>query len=276
MSAETGRGARPGSRLTASRGRADGHDPRPRRRLADGVRGTGAGRRRGARAHPLLRRLGRHGVDGVPRDESVRAQALGQRDATVRRRGADVPVSAGRVGLRAGRTGRGARRRRNPGRGRRRSSGERGGTAAPRSSPRNTSRAGCSRPASIPLCGVFARIGAVALNAVLDADVHVGETVAVFGQGVPGLLATQLARLNGGTVVAVDRLPRRLELAQSLGAATIVDATTSSAAETIKRLTGGRGADVVIELTGLERGAARGDSLGCVRCARRRRRLLPG
>ena len=51
-------------------------------------------------------------------------------------------------------------------------------------------------------------------------------------------------------MVAVDRLPRRLELAQSLGAATIVDATTSSAAETIKRLTGGRGADVVIELTG--------------------------
>ena len=58
---------------------------------------------------------------------------------------------------------------------------------------------------SRPLCGVFPRIGAVALNAVLDADVHVGETVAVFGQGVPGLIAAQLARLNGGTVVAVDR-----------------------------------------------------------------------
>jgi 2-desacetyl-2-hydroxyethyl bacteriochlorophyllide A dehydrogenase len=101
-----------------------------------------------------------------------------------------------------------------------------------------------------PLCGVFARIGAVALNAVLDADVHVGETVAVFGQGVPGLLATQLARLNGGTVVAVDRLRRRLELAQELGAATVVDATTTSAAETIKQVTGGRGSDVVIELTG--------------------------
>jgi len=101
-----------------------------------------------------------------------------------------------------------------------------------------------------PLCGVFARIGAVALNAVLDADVHIGETVAVFGQGVPGLLATQLARLNGGTVVAVDRLPRRLELAQMLGAATVVDAATTSAAEAIKRVTNGRGADVVIELTG--------------------------
>ena len=46
--------------------------------------------------------------------------------------------------------------------------------------------AGRVLPAGVdPLCGVFARIGAVALNAVLDADVHVGETVAVFGQGVP-------------------------------------------------------------------------------------------
>ena len=52
--------------------------------------------------------------------------------------------------------------------------------------------AGRVLPAGVdPVCGVFARIGAVALNAVLDADVHVGETVAVFGQGVPGLLATQ-------------------------------------------------------------------------------------
>ena len=35
-----------------------------------------------------------------------------------------------------------------------------------------------------PVVGVFSRIGAIALNAVLDADVHVGEYVAVFGQGV--------------------------------------------------------------------------------------------
>jgi len=101
-----------------------------------------------------------------------------------------------------------------------------------------------------PLCGVFPRIGAVALNAVLDADVHVGETVAVFGQGVPGLLATQLARLNGATVIAVDRLPRRLALARTLGAAAAIDTSAGSAAETIRELTGRRGADVVIDLTG--------------------------
>lgn len=100
-----------------------------------------------------------------------------------------------------------------------------------------------------PLCGVFARIGAVALNAVLDADVHVGETVAIFGQGVPGLIATQLARLSGAEVVAVDRVPRRLELAASFGALT-VDASAVAAGEAVKDATAARGADVTIELSG--------------------------
>jgi 2-desacetyl-2-hydroxyethyl bacteriochlorophyllide A dehydrogenase len=100
-----------------------------------------------------------------------------------------------------------------------------------------------------PLCGVFARIGAVALNAILDADVHVGETVAVFGQGVPGLVATQLARLSGAEVLAVDRLARRLDLALSFGAHA-VDASAVDVGETIKALTDGRGADVTIDLTG--------------------------
>jgi len=101
-----------------------------------------------------------------------------------------------------------------------------------------------------PLVGVFARIGAIALNAVLDAAVNVGETVAVFGQGVPGLLATQLARGSGATVVAVDTIPRRLELAGALGAEHVVDASATSAAEAIRELTDGRGVDVAIELSG--------------------------
>ena len=101
-----------------------------------------------------------------------------------------------------------------------------------------------------PLIGVFSRIGAIALNAVLDADVHVGEFVAVFGQGVPGLIAAQLARLNGGTVIAVDGIERRLELARELGAAHVIDFKAKSPAEEIKDLTQGRGADVCIEISG--------------------------
>ena len=44
-------------------------------------------------------------------------------------------------------------------------------------------------PGSDPMTGVFARVGAIALNSVLQADVRLGEQVAVFGQGVIGLLA---------------------------------------------------------------------------------------
>jgi threonine dehydrogenase-like Zn-dependent dehydrogenase len=106
-------------------------------------------------------------------------------------------------------------------------------------------------PSSVdPMVGIFSRIGAIALNAVLDADVHLGEYVAVFGQGVPGLIASQLARLNGGTVIAVDGIPKRLELAKELGAAHVIDFTKDSPAEEIKGLTENRGADVCIEISG--------------------------
>lgn len=101
-----------------------------------------------------------------------------------------------------------------------------------------------------PLKGVFARVGAVALNAVIDAETHVGETVVVFGQGVIGLLATRLAVLSGVTVVAVDAVPERLALAREYGAAHTLVAGEDSPAEAVRELTGGRGADVCVELSG--------------------------
>jgi len=101
-----------------------------------------------------------------------------------------------------------------------------------------------------PLSGVFGRVGAVALNAIVAADVHVGETVAVFGQGVLGLLATRLACLNGGRVVAVDTLAPRLDLARRFGARHALDATDGAVAEQIKRWSTAGGADVAIEISG--------------------------
>jgi 2-desacetyl-2-hydroxyethyl bacteriochlorophyllide A dehydrogenase len=101
-----------------------------------------------------------------------------------------------------------------------------------------------------PIVGVFSQIGSIALNAVLDANVRLGETAAVFGQGVPGLLVTQLLKLSGATVVAVDGIARRLELSRSLGADYVVDFTAESPAEVVKALTEQRGSDVSIEITG--------------------------
>jgi 2-desacetyl-2-hydroxyethyl bacteriochlorophyllide A dehydrogenase len=102
-----------------------------------------------------------------------------------------------------------------------------------------------------PLLGIFSHIGAIALNGVHDARIRVGETVAVFGLGVPGQIVAQLAARSGARVIGVDLVPARLELAASLGAIDVaIDPREAPAAETIKALTDGRGADVVIEVSG--------------------------
>ena len=102
-----------------------------------------------------------------------------------------------------------------------------------------------------PVYGVFARVGAIALNAVLAAETRVGDHVAVFGQGVIGLLATQLARVCGSQVVAVDALAARTALAAELGAHVVVDATVAGGAgAAVRELVGSSGVDAAIELSG--------------------------
>jgi 2-desacetyl-2-hydroxyethyl bacteriochlorophyllide A dehydrogenase len=103
-------------------------------------------------------------------------------------------------------------------------------------------------PGADLLAASFARVGAVALGAVLTAEPHLGELVAVFGQGVIGLLATRLAVLSGAMVVAVDGLAPRREAALKFGATAALEPADAAAA--VRDLTGGRGADVAIELSG--------------------------
>ncbi|MCC8246232.1 zinc-dependent alcohol dehydrogenase [Saccharothrix luteola] len=105
-------------------------------------------------------------------------------------------------------------------------------------------------PAADPVLGIFSHIGSVALNVVLDADIHVGETVVVFGLGVVGQIVAQLARRNGARVIGVDPLPDRLELARALGADVVLDAVGGGIAEQVRALTAGRGADVALEVSG--------------------------
>ncbi|MCI9889534.1 zinc-binding alcohol dehydrogenase [Micrococcales bacterium 31B] len=69
-----------------------------------------------------------------------------------------------------------------------------------------------------PLAASFVRVGAIALNAVLQADLNVGSTVAIVGQGVIGLLATSLAAASGATVYSVDAVSRRREESLRRGA----------------------------------------------------------
>lgn len=102
-----------------------------------------------------------------------------------------------------------------------------------------------------PVLGIFSHIGAIALNGVHDAGLRIGETVAVFGLGVAGQIVAQLSKASGARVIGVDPLEKRLELAQDLGALDIaLNPGQGSPAERIKALTAGRGADVVVEVSG--------------------------
>lgn len=75
-------------------------------------------------------------------------------------------------------------------------------------------------------------IGAIAMQGLRQADLHLGETVAVIGAGLVGLLAIQLARASGCRVLALDIDPARVEFAAHFGAHLALlsrDAETSNA-----------------------------------------------
>ena len=81
--------------------------------------------------------------------------------------------------------------------------------------------------------------------------IRIGDTVAVFAQGPIGLCATAGARLMGATtIIAVDSVPARMEMARRMGADHVVDFSQGDPVAEIMRLTKGRGVDVAIEALG--------------------------
>jgi threonine dehydrogenase-like Zn-dependent dehydrogenase len=101
-----------------------------------------------------------------------------------------------------------------------------------------------------PRIGIFSHSGAVALNGVHDARIRMGDLVVVFGLGVPGQIVLQAARASGATVVGVDPVASRRAMAEKLGADRTLDPTAAPVSDVIKAETGGRGADICIEVSG--------------------------
>ena len=96
-------------------------------------------------------------------------------------------------------------------------------------------------------CGVMAGLGA----AINNGGVGRGDSVAVIGCGGVGAAAIAGARLAGaGTIIAVDIDERKLATAKELGATDTVNSGEVDAVEAIQGLTGGHGADVVIDAVG--------------------------
>jgi S-(hydroxymethyl)mycothiol dehydrogenase len=104
-------------------------------------------------------------------------------------------------------------------------------------------------PAAVGLlgCGVMAGLGA-ALN---TGNVGRGDSVAVIGCGGVGNAAIAGARLAGASkIIGVDLDDRKLEWAKNLGATHVVNAGNGDPVAAIQALTGGNGADVVIDAVG--------------------------
>jgi S-(hydroxymethyl)glutathione dehydrogenase/alcohol dehydrogenase len=97
-------------------------------------------------------------------------------------------------------------------------------------------------------CGVTTGVGAV-MN---TAKVRPGEVVAVIGCGGIGLNAIQAAAIVGaGRVIAIDRVPAKLDLAMDFGATDVVNASDVDPILAVLELTGG-GVDHAFEAIGLK------------------------
>jgi S-(hydroxymethyl)glutathione dehydrogenase/alcohol dehydrogenase len=97
-------------------------------------------------------------------------------------------------------------------------------------------------------CGVMTGVGA----AINTAKVRPGDHVAVFGCGGVGLNVIQGAALSGAArIIAVDLVPRKLEMAKQFGATDLVNGKDADPVDQIRSLTDGLGVDVAFEVIGV-------------------------
>jgi threonine dehydrogenase-like Zn-dependent dehydrogenase len=85
-----------------------------------------------------------------------------------------------------------------------------------------------------------------------NCNIQAGDTVAVWGCGPVGLFAIKSALLLGaGRVIAIDRFPERLRLAERAGAE-VINYEEADVLPTLNDLTGGRGPDACVDAVGME------------------------
>lgn len=103
-------------------------------------------------------------------------------------------------------------------------------------------------PGLAPEQAAFANLCEVALNAMLDRPVLLGDVVVVLGQGIVGRFCARLAARTAAAVVVVDPIAARRDAEADVTG--IVAATPDSVAEVVREVSGSRGADAVFEASG--------------------------
>ena len=114
---------------------------------------------------------------------------------------------------------------------------------------------------------VTAAVSTDAVGTLYHAQKRLGisgrDTLVIFGMGPMGGAGVMIAKGLGATVIAVDMLDERLELAKELGADYTINGKTMNVQEEIARITNGAGADAAIDCSGSP--FAQNDALDCVR-----------
>lgn len=86
---------------------------------------------------------------------------------------------------------------------------------------------------------------------VETANIRIGDTVALLGQGSMGLECMQIARVSGaGRIISVDVREEACDMARQLGADHVINAAKEDVVTAIRDLTGGNGADITFECAG--------------------------
>jgi len=106
-------------------------------------------------------------------------------------------------------------------------------------------------PQGIPFELALGEPIACAMNGVRRSAIQLGDIVVVIGCGFMGSLVLQGAALRGPSkIIAVDLQDDRLELARKLGVDITINPRENDAVKTVRELTEGKGADIIIEATG--------------------------
>jgi len=92
----------------------------------------------------------------------------------------------------------------------------------------------------------FTTLGAIAMQGIRNADIHIGENVAIIGLGLIGLLTIQIAKAAGCSVIGIDVNINKLKLAEELGANHTLLATEHNIEGKVNSLTNGFGVDATI------------------------------
>jgi len=99
---------------------------------------------------------------------------------------------------------------------------------------------------------VWFGISKIVQNGIRRAEIELGDSVVIIGLGILGQLAVQYAYLCGARdVIAIDPAEKRTEVASEHGATHALAMPVAEAKGEVYRITGGRGADVVLDVTGV-------------------------